>query len=193
MMAMASHPAPAPTSGVELVHWHQPSPVGRLLAAASPTGLALLSFTTDDDALDRAVRGFGPGTVAVAGRQPETEAAIAAWFDGDLSAVEGIPVDLTLARGWRRQVLDVLRELRPGELVTYGELAVRAGRTGAARAAGQAVGANPVAVVVPCHRVVASDGTLGGFSGGLARKRWLLAHEGVSARPGGWPVRDGRD
>jgi methylated-DNA-[protein]-cysteine S-methyltransferase len=168
---------------MELEYWHQPSPLGSLLCVASPAGLAAVLFGGDDQALARVARAFGPVAVTVERARPDLEKALAAYFDGDLAALEGLPVDLTAVTGWRRQVLEVLRAVGPGQLVTYGELAARSGRPGAARATGQAVGANPIAVVVPCHRVVASDGTLGGYAGGLARKQWLLAHEGVAARP----------
>lgn len=172
--------------GVELAHWQQPSPLGLLLCVASPHGLAALLFGGDEEALAKVVRAFGPGAEMVEQTRPDLEKAIAAYFEGDVTALEDVPVDLTAVTGWRRTVLETLRSVGPGQLVTYGELAARSGRTGAARATGQAVGANPIAVVVPCHRVVASDGTLGGYAGGLARKQWLLAHEGVAARPGGW-------
>jgi O-6-methylguanine DNA methyltransferase len=72
--------------------------------------------------------------------------------------------------------------------VTYGEVAGRAGRPGSARAVGHAVGRNPVAIVVPCHRVVAAGGALGGYSGGLENKRWLLAHERSGQSPGPAPA-----
>jgi len=75
----------------------------------------------------------------------------------------------------------VLRRIPPGSTISYAELARRIGEPGAVRAVGAANGANPIAVVVPCHRVIGSDGTLTGYGGGLDRKRWLLTHEGVVA------------
>jgi len=87
------------------------------------------------------------------------------------------PLDLSGGTAFQRQVWNQLRKLRSGETSSYGELARRIGKPGAARAVGGACGANPVPVLVPCHRVLASDGGLGGFSGGLKWKRLLLARE----------------
>ena len=80
---------------------------------------------------------------------------------------------------FQKQVWQALRQIPFGQAVSYGRLATTLGRPGAARAVGQANGANPIPIVVPCHRVIAGNGGLGGFSGGLAAKRWLLAHEGI--------------
>jgi methylated-DNA-[protein]-cysteine S-methyltransferase len=90
------------------------------------------------------------------------------------------PIDLTAVHGlFRRRVLEVLAELPYGEVISYGELASRTGSPGAARAVGSAMAANPLPVVIPCHRVVASDGKLGGYSGGLINKKKLLELEGA--------------
>ena len=90
------------------------------------------------------------------------------------------PIDLGAVRApFQRKVLGMLTQVPFGELVSYGDLAARAGSPGAARAVGAAMAANPVPVVVPCHRVVESSGGLGGYTGGLSYKRKLLAHEGV--------------
>lgn len=103
---------------------------------------------------------------------------ILAHLAGDLSDLRDVPVALSGLSPFRRRVLERLREVPPGETVTYGELAERAGSPGAARAVGGAVRANPVPIVVPCHRVVAADG-LGGYSGGRgpSTKRRLLEIE----------------
>ena len=81
---------------------------------------------------------------------------------------------------FQRSVWEAMRSIPHGDTISYAELANRVGRPGAARAVGQAVGANPVPLLIPCHRVVASDGGLGGFGGGLQMKRELLCQEGVS-------------
>jgi methylated-DNA-[protein]-cysteine S-methyltransferase len=94
--------------------------------------------------------------------------------------------DLPLApRGtpWQEAVWRALLEIPYGETITYTELAARAGRAGAARAAGAANGRNPIAIVIPCHRVVGTDGTLTGYAGGLDAKAWLLAHERSARTP----------
>jgi methylated-DNA-[protein]-cysteine S-methyltransferase len=102
--------------------------------------------------------------------------AIESYFDGDLEAITAIR---TRTRGtdFQRQVWAALREIPAGGTVGYGELARRIGRASAVRAVGAANGANPIPVVVPCHRVIGADASLTGFGGGLERKRWLLAHE----------------
>ena len=88
-----------------------------------------------------------------------------------------VPVDLSGVPAFQRRVLQALRRVPYGRTITYGQLAARAGRPRAARAVGQAMAHNPVPLIVPCHRVVASGGGLGGFGGGLALKRRLLALE----------------
>ena len=83
---------------------------------------------------------------------------------------------------FQRLVWEGLRTIPFGSTMSYAELATRIGRPGASRAVGSANGRNPIAIIVPCHRVIAADGTLGGFGGGLDRKEWLLEHEGASSR-----------
>ena len=105
---------------------------------------------------------------------------LTAYFAGEIGAIDALPVDLR-GTAFQRAVWTALRRIAPGTTITYSALAARAGRPAAVRAAGHANGRNPVSIVVPCHRVVGSDGSLTGYGGGLERKRWLLAHEG--ARP----------
>ena len=102
-----------------------------------------------------------------------------------------MPIDLSLVRSpFRREILQALHAVPRRSTTTYLQLAQAIGRTrGAARSVGQAVATNPMAVVVPCHRVLASDGSLGGYSGGLWRKRWLLRLEGHTLPEGGWQAR----
>lgn len=95
-------------------------------------------------------------------------------------------LDLSHLPSFQRDVLTALARVRFGQLTSYGELAARVGRPGAARAVGRAMAKNPIPVIVPCHRVVAADGSLGGFSGGLERKRKLHALEGIEPLAGGW-------
>jgi len=108
--------------------------------------------------------------------------ALEAYFDGELHAIEAVP---TATRGtdFQRQVWTALRAIPVGMTVSYGQLANCIGRPAAVRAVGAANGANPIPVVVPCHRVIGADASLTGFGGGLERKRWLLAHEGSHAGP----------
>ncbi len=133
-------------------------------AVASERGVRVLSF---DGAGERA-----------AGESPvlaQLERELTAYFAGDLDSFS-VPLDLE-GTAWQRRVWRELMTIPCGETVSYGQLARRLGNSNAARATGLANGANPVAIVVPCHRVIASDGTLGGYAGGLKRKRWLLDHE----------------
>ncbi len=101
---------------------------------------------------------------------------LAAYFGGDLAAIDALPVS-AFGTEFQRLVWQALRQIPAGRTVTYGELARRIGRPSAVRAVGLANAANPVGIVVPCHRVIGADGALTGYGGGLDRKRWLLAHE----------------
>ncbi len=100
---------------------------------------------------------------------------LAAYFNGDLTAFT-VPLD-TPGTDWQLRVWSELVKIPFGETVSYGELATRLGNPGGSRAVGLANGKNRVSIVIPCHRVIASDGTLHGYGGGLPRKRWLLDHE----------------
>ena len=115
-----------------------------------------------------------PGHAPLAIRKP-----LEAYLQGDLAALASIPVR-TAGTPFQREVWAALREIPPGTTLTYGALARKIGRPAAVRAVGAANGSNPVGVVVPCHRVIGSDGSLTGYGGGLDRKRWLLAHEGLT-------------
>lgn len=126
-----------------------------------------------------------PDVRAMAARVDE---AIRAYLDGRLAALAAIPVAWTPASAFDRAVSDVVRAIPPGSVASYGEVARLAGRPGAARAVGGAVGRNRVGLCIPCHRVIAADGSLGGYGGdpfggrdaALRVKRALLAHEGVT-------------
>jgi methylated-DNA-[protein]-cysteine S-methyltransferase len=109
-------------------------------------------------------------------RRSRTAQALSAYFDGELDAIASLP---TAANGtaFQLSVWAALRRIPVGQTVSYGVLAARIGRPKAVRAVGLANGANPIAIVVPCHRVIGADASLTGYGGGLDRKRWLLAHE----------------
>ncbi len=102
--------------------------------------------------------------------------AIRRYFAGELGAIDGLPVK-TEGTAFQREVWRALREIPCGTTVSYAELAERIGRPTAVRAVGLANGANPVGVIVPCHRVIGANGSLTGYGGGIERKRWLLEHE----------------
>jgi methylated-DNA-[protein]-cysteine S-methyltransferase len=99
-----------------------------------------------------------------------------AYFDGDLRALESIHT-ATAGTSFQRAVWRALRTIKPGTTKSYGQIAVRIGRPRASRAVGAANGSNPIAIVVPCHRVIGANGALTGYGGGIQRKRWLLDHE----------------
>lgn len=103
---------------------------------------------------------------------------LGSYFAGDLRAIEALVVR-TGGTPFQREVWAALRTIPAGQTISYGALAKRLNRPSAVRAVGMANGANPISIVVPCHRVIGADGSLTGYGGGLPRKRWLLEHEGV--------------
>lgn len=110
---------------------------------------------------------------------------VEAYFAGRRARFD-VKLDLEGLPSFARSVLQALYRVPFGELVSYGELATRAGSPKASRAVGGAMAKNPIPIIVPCHRVIAANGSLGGFSGGLDVKRRLLEHEGVAPLTGGW-------
>ena len=153
------------------------TPVGRLLLVADAHHLTHVVFADEPHAAKAraaAADDENPALLAEAARQ------LRAYFGGALRTFE-----LPLAERGTPFQCDVWRTLRAvpfGETTHYGALAARLGRASAVRAVGAANGANPISIVVPCHRVVGRDGSLTGYAGGLARKRWLLDHEARHAR-----------
>jgi len=125
---------------------------------------------------------YGTATEIVEQREASpARRALEAYFAGDLTAVDALAVE-TGGTPFQREVWAALRRIPAGETRTYGSLAVEIGRPKAVRAVGLANGSNPISIIVPCHRVIGSDGSLTGYGGGLPRKRWLLAHEGAAWR-----------
>jgi methylated-DNA-[protein]-cysteine S-methyltransferase len=128
--------------------------------------------------LEKRMRGRYPEAENASGSQrAAVPAALARYFAGEVRAIDALRVDPG-GEGFHARVWEELRRIPAGETRTYGQIAIAAG-SDSARAAGGAVGSNPVPIVVPCHRVVGADGRLTGFGGGLPRKLWLLRHEGV--------------
>lgn len=151
--------------------------LGRLLVAVSDEGVCEASFGDDDVALIEATaRRFPDADLELAGERAHEFALAFAAAAENPSAPVDIPLDL---RGTRFQVAvwEALREIPPGSTVSYGELARSIGRPTAVRAVAGACGANPVGVVVPCHRVIGADGSLTGYASGIERKRVLLERE----------------
>lgn len=162
--------------------------IGPLLLAATGQGLVSVVFHADGPVREKALGqlrdrlGTEPAESA-SGLLAEPIRGLSAYFAGELREFT-LPLDWSLSTGFNRQVLRELATGVPyGTVVGYGDLAKRVGQPAAAQAVGAAMGSNPLPVVVPCHRVVESDGGLGGFGGGLETKRRLLALEGVLPEP----------
>lgn len=160
------------------------TPVGAMFVVADDEGnLRALYFADYEDGMHRALaRHYGKnGFALTAARNPHgLSEAIAGYFAGNLKAIDKLPVK-TAGTKFQREVWRALRDIPCGKTISYGELARRIGRPKAVRAVGLANGSNPIGVVVPCHRVIGSNGTLTGYGGGLERKRWLLQHENALA------------
>jgi methylated-DNA-[protein]-cysteine S-methyltransferase len=154
--------------------------LGWIACLASPAGL--VRITLPCESRETAVREVGKGADAV--RSPEAfalvEAELMKYCEGHRPDFSAVALDLSGGTPFRRQVWSAIRSIPYGETRSYGWIAQKAGKPAAARAAGQAVGDNPFAIIVPCHRVIASDGALCGFGGGLDMKRKLLELEGVA-------------
>ena len=165
------------------------TPIGTALIVTDDAGmLRALDFEDYRPRMDRLLRRHY-GTVNLAdGAVPAPVAgALHAYFDGDLTAPDTLST-ATNGTLFQTRVWAELRRLRPGEAVSYGTMSARIGQPTAVRAMGLANGANPIAIVVPCHRVIGADGSLTGYGGGLFRKEWLLRHEGARwLHPSGRP------
>jgi O-6-methylguanine DNA methyltransferase len=177
---------------VQLHTFTLPTRLGDLLCMTSPRGVALISFNTHEtkNQVRRVMLGYEAAMYQpYLVEQPDSRVVeeLESYLRGELRRFS-VGVDLTAVRApFHRQVLEALCAVDYGETTTYGKLARSVGRPGGARAVGQAVGMNPIAILVPCHRVLASDGSLGGYSAGLERKRALLELEGHGVLGGGWP------
>jgi O-6-methylguanine DNA methyltransferase len=163
-----------------------PTPIGDMLVVVDRDGnLRAADFFDHEERMRTLLRQqyAREGSVAIIeGPAPKAiRAAIEAYFDGDLAAIDKLPVK-TGGTPFQREVWRLLRLIPAGKTTTYGKLAARLGAPNAARAVGMANGANPIGVVVPCHRVIGSDASLTGYGGGLPRKQWLLTHEGAAFR-----------
>ncbi|HEY1692581.1 MAG TPA: methylated-DNA--[protein]-cysteine S-methyltransferase [Polyangiaceae bacterium] len=159
------------------------TPIGVLALVAGEDGrLHGTGFLVGHAHMERGVSALvnRPGTTLEEGRCPgDVRDAMERYFAGELAALDTIRVVTDVGTEFQRDVWKMLRRIPCGETWSYGELARRIGRPAAVRAVGLANGANPIGVVVPCHRVIGSDGSLTGYGGGIERKRWLLAHEGA--------------
>jgi methylated-DNA-[protein]-cysteine S-methyltransferase len=164
---------------VDVAYTHADSPLGPLLLAATPRGLACVSyseFRSEDQTLERLAERLSPRVVEAPARLDDVRRQLEDYFAGRRRDFE-IAIDWGLVGDFGRRVLGRTAEIPFGAVATYGDVARGIGSPGAARATGNALGANPMPIVVPCHRVVASGGKLGGYTGGIDRKRLLLGLE----------------
>ncbi len=154
------------------------SPVSSLLLVTDNDGfLRSLEFAENEARMLRLLRGHYNDYALEDGAAPGSlTRALEAYFDGDIDALADVQT-ATAGTPFQREVWKALRAIPAGTTISYGQLAMKLGRKGSSRAVGAANGANPIPIVVPCHRVIGADGSLTGFGSGLPRKRWLLDHE----------------
>jgi methylated-DNA-[protein]-cysteine S-methyltransferase len=158
------------------------TPVGVLGLAAGARGLRHLSFVAgEDDFLARLLAEHGDVPVLRSAALDAVRRALDAYFAARRFDFD-VAVDLSDVPAFHRRVLDATARIPAGRVATYTQIAASAGSPKASRAAGNALHNNPVAIIVPCHRVLRSDGSLGGYGGGLPVKEWLLEHEGARPR-----------
>jgi methylated-DNA-[protein]-cysteine S-methyltransferase len=158
------------------------SPVGRLLVASTPRGLVRIAYLDADDDQERALTDLAarvsPRVLSAPRRLDRPRRELDEYFAGRRDHFE-TALDWELTRGFTRRVLQATARIPYGSVSSYKEVATRAGSPRGSRAAGNALGSNPLPIVVPCHRVLHANGGLGGYTGGLERKRLLLAVEGA--------------
>jgi methylated-DNA-[protein]-cysteine S-methyltransferase len=158
------------------------SPIGPLLLAATPAGVVRVAFDREghDAVLAVLAQRISPRILRAPGRLEDAARQLDEYFAGTRRTFD-VAVDLRLAQGFRRRVLEHLRSIAYGATESYARVAAAAGSPAAVRAVGTACATNPVPLVVPCHRVVRSDGTIGQYLGGTEAKQRLLALEGATA------------
>jgi len=157
------------------------TPIGQALLVTDTDGvLCAFDWGDHETRLRRLLsRYYGARVLLLDGAAPRgIRAALTAYFDGDLGALDAIPCRRT-GSAFQQSAWDALRKIPVGQTVSYGEQARRMGKPKAVRAVGLANGANPIGLVIPCHRVIGANGSLTGYGGGLERKLWLLRHEGA--------------
>jgi methylated-DNA-[protein]-cysteine S-methyltransferase len=154
------------------------SPVGTLLLIATPRGIVRIAFETEnrDDVLGEVAEHVSPRILEAPRRLDPLRRELDRYFAGKLRDFD-VPIDWSLTGDFARRVLRRTARIPYGSVASYGDVAMDVGTPRGARAVGNALGSNPIPVVVPCHRVVRTGGAIGGYGGGLPRKRWLLALE----------------
>jgi methylated-DNA-[protein]-cysteine S-methyltransferase len=185
-------PAAARDGLLDVAYVIDSSPVGQLLLAATPRGLVRLAYLDegDEDAvLEHLASVVSPRVLSAAKPLDGPRRELEQYFSGSRSHFD-TPLDWQLVHGFGRRVLEATARVPFGSVTTYKQVASEAGSPRAARAAGNALGTNPIPIIVPCHRVLHSGGGIGGYTGGLDRKRLLLGIEG--AGPTGAAGQEGR-
>ena len=168
---------------LEVAYGSVESPFGDLLAAVTPRGLLRLSYdpSRNDTVLEQIAAKVSPRILEAPTRLDPVRRQLDEYFEGERTKFD-LKLDWRLTRGFFQKILRETARVRYGKLATYKEMAEAAGSPRAIRAAGSACGSNPIPLIVPCHRVLGSDGGLHGYGGGLDVKRQLLTLEGVAFR-----------
>jgi methylated-DNA-[protein]-cysteine S-methyltransferase len=180
--APADSPRAALSANVRLLRDDIESPIGTISIVVGDGRLVALEFGESSARMETMVAARYGGARPALQRDPfGVSWRIEAYLTGDLDALETIEVDPG-GTPFQRLVWTALRRVPAGRTITYAEMARAIGRPTAQRAVGAANGRNPVSIAIPCHRMVGTDGMLTGYGGGLARKQWLLQHEGASVR-----------
>jgi methylated-DNA-[protein]-cysteine S-methyltransferase len=160
----------------------RPSPIGPLTIASRGDQLVMVRFGDEREQAERFLHRQEPSVAIVEHHDPAGAAsALEKYFEGDLSVVDRLDVEF-YGTDFQRRVWTALRTVTAGRTASYLDVASAIGAPTAVRAVGAANGANPIPIVVPCHRIIGTSGALVGYGGGLDRKRWLLEHEGVLLR-----------
>jgi methylated-DNA-[protein]-cysteine S-methyltransferase len=166
---------------IDVAYTSVDSPLGPLMVAATPKGLVRVSYTEfrgEDQVLEELARRVSPRVLEAPARLDSVRRELDEYFEGRRETFD-VPIDWSYLAGFTREVLRATARIGFGEVSSYAGVAAEAGSPRAVRAAGNALGSNPMPVVVPCHRVLRSGGKLGGYTGGLERKEFLLRLEGA--------------
>ncbi len=171
---------------VDVAYASTDSPLGELLLAATPQGVVRVAYIDEnvgrDEVLEDLARRVSSRVLEAPARLDDARRQLEDYFSGRRPGFD-LPVDLSLVAPFTDRVLTRTAAIPPGQVLTYGEVAAEIGHARAARAVGNALGSNPIPIVVPCHRVVRSGGGLGGYTGGTHRKEHLLGLERAGAAP----------
>ncbi|MEV6345811.1 methylated-DNA--[protein]-cysteine S-methyltransferase [Actinoplanes sp. NPDC051851] len=164
-----------------LRHSTMDTPAGPFTVLVSEAGaVRAAGFTTDAPALLRLIHPRLTEPLEPGGTPAHVHAAVRAYLGGDLTALDSVPIEQRTSGDFMRHAWEVMREIKPGAPVTYSHFAALSGRPAAIRAAAGACARNAVALFLPCHRVLRTDGSLGGYRWGLPVKTWLLEHEAAA-------------